>query len=480
MMQFLNKYRFLLLTFLASFAIFYPSLFVFFTNDDFFFLNIGRAGNIREFLNFFSLAGGPEGFGMYRPLTTQAFYFMSWKFLNLSPFPLHIISFMFFFAIVYLVYRLSAEITKNEKVGLISAFLYAVSATHFGQLYYLAAFQELGMTLFVLLSCLTFVKGKNVLSFIFFVLAIMSKETAVVTPLLFVLIYFFRKYNGEKVINFKKLLIFIFPFTVCLFAYLLVRFQWYGFASGDSYIWDFSIKKFVNTSAWYLLWSLNIPESLVDFVGPGLKINSNLFVFWGKQINPILISFLIEGLLLLAMLIKLLFNRLKEKINKSDPILIFCIGWFFISLLPVIFLPLHKFSFYLTLPLIGVVLRIAYVLVNSKINRFIVGAFLIAWTTTSVLTLKFTYDTNWITQSELISQRVFVHFKSDQSKYEGKTISFIDTNDDSNIFWSPTSTVRTVLSDKNFFYVFFPNLADKIDYNGQGKIQIKSRRFLGY
>lgn len=480
MKLFLNKYKYLLLTFLASFIIFYPSLFVFFTNDDFFFLNIARAGKIGEVFNFFSLAGGPEGFGMYRPLTTQVFYFLSWRFFNLSPIPLHIISFLFFFAITYLIYKLVTELIKNEKIGLISAFLYAVSATHFGQLYYLAAFQELGMTFFVLLSCFAFIKSKNLLSLIFFVLALMSKETAVVTPLLLGLIYFYQKFTKEKVISIKRFLIIISPFAFCLFAYLLIRATLYGFTTGDSYVWDFSIRKLINTSFWYLLWSLNIPESLMDFVGPGIKINSNLFVFWGKQINPVLISFLIQGLLLIVVLIKVIFDRSKEKIKKFDLVSIFCASWFFISLLPVIFLPLHKFTFYLTLPLLGIVFRISYLLINSKVNKFIIGVFLVAWTATSVLTLKFTYETNWITQSEIISRKVFEFFKKEEPKYIGTKILFTDTTEDSKLPWSPTSIVRTALSSNNFFVVFYPELSKNISYSGKGDIMIKSRQFLGY
>jgi hypothetical protein len=480
MIKFLGKYKYILLTFLIAFILFYPSLFTFFTNDDFFFLNIAKANSLGEFFNFFSLSKGPEGFGMYRPLTTQVFYFLSRSLFNLSPLPLHIISLIFFFGVIYLVYRLVVELVKNEKVAILSAFLYAVSATHFGQLYYLAAFQELGMTLFVILSCLMFIKRKNLLSFIFFVLALMSKETAVVTPILLALIYFFQKFNGEKIISFKRFIVLLSPYLILLATYFVFRFASYGFATGDSYIWDFSLRKLINTSFWYLLWSFNIPESLVDFIGSGLTINPNLFVFWGDQIKPILILFIVQALILIYVLFRSIVKNDGKNKNANSFVSALCIAWFFVSLLPVIFLPLHKFTFYLTLPLIAVTFRIAYLLITTKVNRIVIGIFLLVWTITSVLTLKFTYVTNWISQSQIISQRVFEFFNSEGSKLEGKTIAFVDTEDDSNVFWSPTSTIRTVLSDKNFFDVFFPNLADKIDYNGQGEIKIKSRQFLGY
>ena len=401
MKTFFKKYLFLLFTFVVSFVIFYPSLFAFFTNDDFFLLKISQANNLPSFLNFFNFIKGPDGLGMYRPLTTQVFYFLSWKFFNLHPFPLHIISFIFFFAVTFLVYKLVFELQKNEKVAQISAFLYAVSATHFGNLYYFAVFQELGMTFFVLLSCLLFAKNKRALSFIFFLLALMSKETAVITPILVVIIYFYK----NRKLDFKKLFISLLPFGVCLIIYFIIRFKWYGFATGDSYIWDFSVKKLVNTFFWYLLWSLNIPESLVDFIGPGIKVNANLFLYWSKQITPILIAFFIQGVLLVTLLLKAVFRRIKQNDTETDSVSLFCIGWFLISLLPVVFLPLHKFSFYLTLPLIGLVFRIAYLLVSSKLNNLFIILFLLVWTITSFLTLQFTFQTNWISQGEKVAQK---------------------------------------------------------------------------
>jgi 4-amino-4-deoxy-L-arabinose transferase-like glycosyltransferase len=457
-------------------VIFYPSLFVFFTNDDFFFLKIAQAKSLGDFLNFFNLIKRPDGFGMYRPLTTQVFYFLGGK----NPLAMHIISFIFFFGIIYLVYKLALELFKNEKVALISAFLYGVSATHFGNLYYLATFQELGMTFFVLLSCLSFLKNKNLLSFIFFILAIMSKETAVITPLLLLLIYFFQKNSRRKAPSFRKLLLCLVPFVICIFAYLLIRFRWYGFPSGDSYVWNFSIIKAINTSFWYLLWSLNIPESLIDFVGPGLKINANLFLYWGKEIIPILLLFCTQGILLAVVLVRALLEKTKKEIEDRDLVSVFCISWFLISLLPVAFLPLHKFTFYLTLPLIGLVFRISYLLVTSKANNIFIILFLVVWTATSILTLRFTVETNWITQEEIISKKVFDYFELNKSKYVGKQIVFVDTKEDATLPWSPTETVKTSLSATNFFYVFFPELANRVSYSGKGEIVIQSRQFLGY
>ncbi|NMD00688.1 MAG: hypothetical protein GYA62_13340 [Bacteroidales bacterium] len=440
-------------------------------------MKVSRADSLFGFLNFFSLVKGPDGFGMYRPLSTQVFYFLSNQFFEKSPLPLHLIAFLFFFGIIYVLYRFVYELTKSKEISLTSTFLYAFSATHFGQLYYLAVFQELAMTLFVLLSCFNFLKNKKLLSFIFFVLALVSKETAVITPLLFGLIYFYQKYDGNKVVSFKKFLFNLVPFVTTLFIYLLIRVKSYGFATGDSYIWDFSVKKFLNTTIWYSLWSINIPESLVDFIGPGININKNIFVYWGNQIIQILVLIFLQFILFAYSIVK---SRKSENIKLA----LFCFAWFVVSLLPVVFLPLHKFSFYLTLPLIGIVVYLAQKL--NRINKILNIVFCSLWLVTSTLTLRFTYETNWISQSQIISEKINNYFKNNYEILRDKKIIFVDSKDDMTLPWSPTGVVRTVLSDKNYFLVFYPDIADSVSYsNGVEKSQndkvfINSRQFLGY
>src|SRR5258708_34818645 len=144
--------------FIISSLLFSQNFNNFFTNDDFFLLKIAKANSISDFLNFFNITKGPDGLGMYRPLTTQVFYWVSRTFFESNPLPLHLIAFAALFGIVYLVYFLTKLLSKNSFVSATAAFLYATSATHFGHLYYMATFQELGMTFFVLLSVIFFIK----------------------------------------------------------------------------------------------------------------------------------------------------------------------------------------------------------------------------------------------------------------------------------------------------------------------------------
>ena len=303
---------------------------------------------------------------------------MTVEFFHLNPVPLHIISFATFFINIFLVGVLIKLLTKNRKIALISSFLYAVSATHFGQLYYIGAFQELCLTMFFLASVILFIKyevdikekhsiNKLILSFVFFVLSIMSKETAVVLPFVLVLTHFYLKLTKRVGVSIKTLIYSLFPYITILGVYLFLHFHYYGLVSGDSYVWNFSPVRAINTLGWYGLWSFNIPEMLVDFIGPGLRLNPNLLRYWSKDIILIFILFAVQmGLAVYAFF--------KSSILKHKSILFFSIFWFIGTLVPVIFLPIHKFSYYLTLPLIGVVMVLGYLLEEAKINKVGIGS----------------------------------------------------------------------------------------------------------
>ena len=495
MKNFFKKNWQVLLICLVAFVIFFPALTKFFTHDDFYFLKIANIASFKDFLSFFNPIKDIEGIGVYRPLTLRVYYFLSVELFHLSPLPLRIISFAAFFAVIILVWKLISLLTQNKKIALLTTFLYAVSVTHFGQLYYIGAFQELFLTMLFLVSVIFFIEyeissGKKhrarklIASFVCFILAIMSKETAVVIPFMIILTHFFLKLLKRTKVSFKTLFLSTIPYFIVLGIYLVLHFGYFGTISGDSYVWDFSISRAINTLGWYSLWSINLPEMLNDFVGPGIHLNPNLLKYWSKEIIPIFIVFTLQLVIVLVSVFNLL--RSKGKAGREKWLVTaFSAIWFVATISPVLFLPVHKFSYYLTLPLVGVVLFLSYLLINQKSKVYVL--FGIFWIVTSILSLSLTIKTNWITQGVNVSERVYKYFNINKSDFDSKEIVFVDTSDDTSLPWSPTTTLKTVLSNKNFFEVFYPNILKKVEYVGLGKIQkddnivvVNSRQFLGY
>ena len=476
----------LLFVFLLSLIIFFPSLFTFYTHDDFFLLKISKANSLAEFFNFFNFTQGPEGLGVYRPLTTQVFYFLSNSVFNLNPMALHIISFVTFFLVTYLVYKLVKMLIKNDSAALFAAFLYATSATHYGHLYYLATYQELGMAVFCLLSVVFFIKfardgdiGNYYYSLIAYVLALLSKETAIVTSGILVLVYGFLRLREKKVISIKKCILALLGFVGILLIYSYFHFFLYGLAQGESYIWDFS-PRVINTLAWYGFWSLNLPEMLVDFVGPGLRFNPNLFKFWSKEIKPI---FLLFGVIITS--ISYLVLKIRNISKKIDfQIIIFSLLWFVLTLIPVLFLPLHKFTYYLTLPLIGVVLVIAHLIEKANKTNVFKLVFASVWILLSLLTLKLTKETHWISQGAEVAKNAHTYFNEQEVGENILFVEFYDTAEDEELPWSPSELVKVVLSQDNFFQVFFKNkfelLQEGVDRPEKDIVRVKARDLLNY
>jgi len=322
---------------------------------------------------------------------------------------------------------------------------------------------------------------------IFFVIALMSKETAVVTPILMCLIFLYQRFSNLKLLSIKTFFKFISPFLLVLISYLLLRIFYYGFATGDTYVWVFSVKTTLNTLGWYFLWALNLPETLLDFVGPGFKINPNLFIYWGEMFIPIFYLLGLEIFGLLVLVLKSFYFRDRETITKHAGVIFFSVAWFVGSLLPVLFLPHHKYAFYLTLPLIGVSIAVSNMIVWSKVKNIFVIFFMIVWVGLSALTIKHTFYTSWITQGQNISRRVYEYFLANKDSLAGRAVYFVDTEEDGNLPWSPTAVVRVALSEKNFFYTFYPEMARNVSYYGKlrppefenGYI-IEARSFLGY
>lgn len=476
----------LLFVFLLSFIIYFPSLFTFYTHDDFFLLKISKANSLGEFFNFFNFTQGPEGLGVYRPLTTQAFYFLGNSVFDLNPFALHIVSFATFFLVIYLVYKLVNMIVKNDSTALFAAFLYATSATHYGHLYYLATYQELGLAVFCLLAVILFVKFASkgnlkycYLSVVAYVLALLSKETAIVIPGILVLVYGFLRLRKEKVIPIKKFILVLSGFVIILLVYLYFHFFLYGLAQGESYIWDFS-PRFINTLFWYGLWSFNLPEMLVDFVGPGLRFNPNLFKFWSKEIVPI---FLLFGVV--TTYISYLVVKVRNKLKKKDfQIIVFSLAWFVLTLVPVLFLPLHKFTYYLTLPLIGIVFVISYLIEKANVTDIFKLVFASVWVALSLFTLQLTKETHWISQGAEVAKNAYAYFNEYEVEGETVLVDFYDTSEDGKLPWSPSELVKVVLSQNNFFEVFFKDefelLQEGVDQSGKDVVRVKARDLLNY
>lgn len=447
---------------LLAFLLFLPALSNYFSHDDFFNLQLAKISSVGDFLRFFDLLHHPDRVGSYRPLTTQVYFLMSY-FFNLSPLPLHLIAFVVFFADIFLVHKLSRILLGEEKPALLTTFLYAVSATHFAHLFWPSLFQETGLIFFFLASVLLFVRERYVLAFLAMIGGFMAKETAIMIPIILTLLLLYQKRWGQ----WWKLI----PYYSATGIFMFIHLVYFGLPPGSVYKLDFSLK-FVNTLAWYVLWSFNLPEMFVDFVGPGLRINPNLLQFYGLEVLAIMVFFLLTIISLIAT-----WRR------RSAKLVVFSLGWFLATLLPVVFLPWHKFTYELGVPLVGLVLLFSKMM--EKVTPRVLTLFCFAWLVTSLLTLRLTIQTHWITTGPQITRKVYDYFVANQNDLE-KYVVFYDTAADKPLPWSPAQELKINLSNQDFFTVYYPGrftvayLSEEPEKIAAKTSYVPARQFLGY
>jgi hypothetical protein len=448
--------------------IFSPSLKNFFSADDWFHLRLVQINHVREFLNFFSFSSTPQSASFYRPLSTQFFFWLFYQLFGLNSLPYFIFGLILFVLILLTLFHFLQDLKLNKNLSLLTVFLYGISASNFTRLYFISAFQELFLVLFILLA-LRFYLKKNNLYLLFFILALLSKETAIVFPGLVVLLNLYLKKH-------PKLSTYLPLFLISL-IYLYNRFFIFQHTLGDSYLWDFSLKKVANTLMWYIFWSLGTPEFLVDYVGSGLKVLPKFFTdftFWAK---PILTLFLTTFLSLLVVCISTL-----KSFKRNFPVYFFSATFFLLTLLPVIFLPWHKFTLELGLPLIGFSLFIASLLIHS--SRYLSLFFLFCYFVFNLTTIYLSGHRSYAATRAQISFKVYQFFSHYYPSLPDNTsFRFInDTNPEAKQ-WGSSKQISYATSGSEFFKVFYHHqdlkvYFDDFDVPPENSISISSKQFL--
>lgn len=389
----MRKLLFTLLIFSSFLLIYYPVLFNFFAQDDFSLLLVSQAKNLKEFLLFFR----PLKTGIfYRPLSMQLYFFLTNTLFGLRPLAFHLVAFIFHLANIFLVYLLIKIITKNKLTALCVSFCFAVSSIHFMSLFWICEFSLILSAFFSLLAFINYLNKKPSLFMLFFLLALLSNESTATLP--FVILSY--EFVFKRRFVFRKLFLPL-SFIIC---FILLRFFFFPTSLGEFYKFEFSLSQFLSNLRWYLLRSLSLPELIKDFLrkSPLLKINllSSLI-------------FLVSGFL-----IPTLFLSKKKKLDLK--ILLFAFLWFTLSLLPVIFMPKHLLSSYLTLGLPGILLFWLNGLSSmpKKLKRPLVLISFSSFFLSSLLSVRFLQEHHWIVYRAKLAEQNLKPLLEECPKFE--------------------------------------------------------------
>lgn len=456
-----------LLFFVIGFCIllFLPALANFFSGDDWFHLRVIQISSLKEFINFFSFVKTDQSISFYRPVSTQVFFWTFYNIFKLNALAYFLFGLTIFGAILVNIYRLIKELRFSKEVAMVTTFVYGISASNFTRLNFISAFQELFLTLFVLIGIRLYLK-KNYLYIVLFILALLSKETAVIFLGLIILADLYRKQITKYNLGQYLLIILLACF------YLYGRVIIFKGVVGDSYIWDFSIKKTANTLMWYIFWAFGAPEFLVDYVGSGLKVVPKFFTdlpVWSKII-------LIEFGTLLTIFGGILVTNIK-KINKIFTGLFLAGGFFLLSLLPVIFLPWHKFTHALALPMVGFSLMAAILLRDKKVLGII---FLVTYVIFNLSTISLLQTRHYSVTRGKIAKNIYTYFKQNYSSYPtGKYFRFVNDTNSGVELWGSSKQISFSISGSDFFKVFYKDKNIRAYYDDFDLVTPKNVIMLG-
>src|SRR3989338_1001485 len=371
----------ILIIFFISFALYHSSLNYYFFQDDFFEINISKAQNLGQYLEFFKFR---DDIIAYRPISLQNYFFLSLKIFGFDPSGFRVLTFALLFSSAILLIVLVKKITGNIWIGFLSAFFWLTSSLLF----------------------LKFLERKRIifyaLSLIVFLITIGSFEFSVTWPVIFGFYYFLVL--GNSLMKSLKILA---PFILVSFIYIILRLFFIKIPQITEYQLSFN-QELIKALLWYFLWTFNIPEEFKKQVVNNLIVFNSKFLleFW-----PLVVKNFIGAIWIVALGIGLpIFYLLKQRLHLNIRLLTFALFWFVAGISPVLILPNHTFTMYLTLSSMGIYFLIAYLVILSR-NSFMVIPILLIWIFTSYTTLSFYKINSWMIEAQKTAREASTNLK---------------------------------------------------------------------
>ena len=394
--------------------------------DDFFLFASSRILDLGPFKNY----------GFYRPIGIELFYFLAGHINNL--FLTRLLVFSVFFTGLFFLYKIILFLTKNWKLAFLTISIYAINFTHVFQLYWLATFQEVAVFCFSAITAYFFLKNKRLVSIIFFLLALLSREQAMVLP--FILLLLTR--------NIRRTAIY---FLIAASFFVLYIINYSHVAVRPEYAPSINPRLIFNNLIWYSLWTLGLPNFIPDFLHSIFSIPGQSF--WIAINNAKAWPYLIFWGIFTGIL------GLTVAMTKNIKIIlmgVFCLLGFLIYVLPMSII-VHKWMVRLTIPVIFSSLFLAYLMVNSK-----------RWLAIPLVAFYVLY--NFLA--------IPVHENTSTYKYESKIVqnvalNILDKDFESVCFsdeikpengWEGSKKLKLTLFDQWFLTYYFPNQKKRAFY----------------
>lgn len=400
-----------------------PSLSLYFHQDEF--IHFRYSQNITQVIQSFNIFQKGE-FPFYRPLPTQVYFYLGKVIFGLNPVLFRLTNFVILSLNILLVYTVVKKITNKQSTGAIASVIYGINSTHIAPLFAPAYIHEL-LYVFLALLCIyayvVFQKNKvnknYLFAILFYILALMTKENAVILPGILAIYELIIVRSG-----FKKVVLRMTPFAILLSIYIVGHFLFYGLAKGASYTVQIG-KPTINIFFWYFSWALSTPNILVDFLGPKLTLNPILYAVAGIHAYIFIYIFpvVLFGLFILAMLS---FTTVKDK-KDWIKVELFAILWFVLGIVPLLPFPGHKLGTEQAFSLVGLSLGIGYIgtsLLYSRKSKYMFYAWMSLYLILATNTIILARKTHWIAISSKQAQNAIEYIKKEYTDISDSDILY--------------------------------------------------------
>jgi len=295
---------------LVCLAIEWPGFTAWFRGDDFAWLGLGAG--VHSLHDLLAALFHPFAQGTIRPLSERAFFLVGFWLFGMDPLPFRIVIFATQFANLALMAAIERRITGSAAAGFAAAIFWAISDALVLPLGWVCVYNQVMCAFFLLLAFYFMLRGNRMLEWIAFLLGFGAMELNVVYPVL-AIAYAPRQWR-------RKLPMFAVSIAYAVMHYLVAHppgtgeyaFHWTG--------------AMLRTLGVYWTWSVGPVFLWTPFVAPAWLI-------------PAGVALISAGLL--AWLV-----------GRRTPL--FFLGWFVITIAPVLPLRDHRIEYYIYVPVIGI------------------------------------------------------------------------------------------------------------------------------
>lgn len=379
-----------------TFFLFRHTFSTYFFQDDWFSLSISQPKTIGEFFSFFVPRADVI---YYRPLGMQVPFFLNQVLFGLNPFPFRVATFTFHLFNGYLLFRILEFFLKEKRLAFFGTLLYLTSSVHLTIFYWAATFAFVLAPTFYFGSFLLFLKGKYWLSLIVFILGIMTNELMMTLPFMIsIYLVMEKKFKLRRIVTF---------FAVSS-VYLLFR-VWRSFPATASYSRAENLNELLRNLRDYFLWTFNWPEEIHNQFVTFFKLNPLFLKDFGGTVFLFLLSMLVFMVCLWFLPAwQIMWHKQISRFRLGA----FGWGWFLVTLLPVLYFGQHRFSYYLPIPLAGLLVgsfSLFQTWSGKQAKKFTTGILVIVgllWYLAAWKNIEFNTYVHWAPRRAALSRQI--------------------------------------------------------------------------